>query len=70
MSIAYEKAWVETARKMIASPRYRDGISERHLGHFDFDDNPSDDGGCDCDEDGCPICGSDDMAPDIKDTPF
>lgn len=69
--IAYKKAWIEAAKKMITSVRYKDGIPERHLSHYCFDDDQSaDDGGCDCGDDACAFCGSDEIAPEIKDVPF
>ena len=53
--IAYKKAWIEEAQKMITTPRYKD-MSARYLEHFDFnfDDKFREDGDecCDCD-DGC-----------------
>lgn len=69
--IAYKKAWVEAAKKMITSPRYKGGIPERHLSHFDFnDDSYEDDGSCDCCDDGCPACNSDGSEQNIKDIAF
>lgn len=53
--VAYEEAWVAEAKKMIVNARYKKGIPERHLSHFDFgfDDESADDGCCDCDDDCC-----------------
>lgn len=53
--IAYEEAWVKEAKKMIVNARYKNGIPERHLSHFDFGfgDESADDGACDCGDDCC-----------------
>jgi len=65
--LEYKKAWIESAKKMIVSKRYIDGIPERHLSHFDFNDLYDDDGSCDCCDDGtCPDCGS----SHIENVPF
>lgn len=69
--IAYKKAWIDVAEKMIASPRYKGGIPERHLSHFNFnDDSYGDNGSCDCCDDGCLACDSDDSEQNIKDMAF
>jgi len=70
--IAYKKAWVEAAEKMIFSARYKGGMPKRQLSHFCFGDNRYvDDGGCDCCADGsCPDCQEDYDMGDIKDMPY
>jgi hypothetical protein len=76
--LEYLHAWVEEARKMITTKRYKTGIPTRHLAHFDYED-PLEEGECvcdycgepcDCDEDNCCYdyddccCGDDDFCVD------
>ena len=71
--VVYEEAWVTEAKKMIVNARYKNGIPERHLSHFDFgfDDESADEGCCDCDDDCCSDWNAVDAdLSEIKDVPF
>jgi len=51
--LAYEKAWIEAAKKMISVSKYKNCIPDRHLSHFDFGFRDDDccDNKCGCDDD-------------------
>ncbi|HAM88648.1 MAG: hypothetical protein US83_C0012G0003 [Candidatus Falkowbacteria bacterium GW2011_GWC2_38_22] len=73
-SIAYEKAWIAEAKKIITTARYKPCIPKRHLEHFDFDFDEEmddyDDDCCDCDDCCCDY--DDGFEDEIKksDVPF
>lgn len=52
--IEYGEAWIAEAEKMVTTARYKAGIPERHLDHFDmvFNEGTSN-SGCDCCDDDC-----------------
>lgn len=62
--LSYEKAWIEAAKKMITIAKYKNGIPERHLSHFDFgfeDDGCGDNCGCGCCNDEHACCGNESL---------
>lgn len=61
--LAYEKAWIEAAKKMISISKYKNCIPERHLSHFDFgfeDDSCCGDS-CGCCDDKGACCDNDSL---------
>lgn len=69
-NVAYEEAWVKAAKKSITTLRYKNGIPERHLSHYDFGFEDCEDEICE--DDDCDCC-KDNLsrdAIDIEEVPF
>lgn len=58
--MVYKKAFIDAAKKMILTPKYKNGIPERHISHYDFGFG-GDEFEDDCCDEVCPKCGSDDI---------